>query len=287
MPPFPRQAVGQQAYQGYLQQLNDKVPELYQLALDQYNQEGQLLYDQASLLAGMDEQEYGRYRDTVADYYTELNNLKDNARYMSEDEYNKALQDFNIKYGQYRDDIADQQYDEQFAYQKEQDQLDRDWNQKLFDYQKDQDTIANDLASKKVNVSNDNVDNGNEGNPAPEATGVSDSITTKAAGFTDNTDLANYLDGLTDSGVITEDQADALYAEHKQVDKAALNERSWTLVDDGGVNWFWGIDENAVVKDQYGNTYRLDKLVDALVAEGMKKSDAKDYVKNLQKKLGA
>ena len=29
--------VGNQAYQSYLQQLNDKVPELYQLALDRYN----------------------------------------------------------------------------------------------------------------------------------------------------------------------------------------------------------------------------------------------------------
>ena len=50
---------------------------------------------------------------------------------------------------------------------------------------------------------------------------------------------------------------------------------------------FWGVDNNAVVKDNYGNTYRLDKLQDALVAEGMLKSEAKAYVKNLQKQLGA
>src|SRR5574344_1214929 len=34
------QSVGQQTYQGYLQGLNDKVPELYQLALQKYQQEG-------------------------------------------------------------------------------------------------------------------------------------------------------------------------------------------------------------------------------------------------------
>ena len=119
------QTAGQQAYQGYLQQLNDKVPELYQLALNQYNQEEQALYDQASLMAGMEEQEYGRYRDSVSDYYTELANLKDNARYMSEDEYNKALQKFNIEYSSYwdqtnydyqvdRDKVADQQWQATF-----------------------------------------------------------------------------------------------------------------------------------------------------------------------------
>lgn len=54
------QTVGQQTYQGYLQQLNDKVPELYQLALDQYNQEGQDLYDQASVMSTMEQRDYDR-----------------------------------------------------------------------------------------------------------------------------------------------------------------------------------------------------------------------------------
>ena len=119
------QTAGQQAYQSYLQQLNDKVPELYQLALNQYNAEGDEMYNQASLIAGMEEQDYGRYRDQVSDYYTELANLKDDARYMSETEYNQALQDFNIKYSSYwdqtnydyqveRDKVADQQWQATF-----------------------------------------------------------------------------------------------------------------------------------------------------------------------------
>ena len=127
------QSVGQQAYQGYLQQLNDVVPELYGMALDQYNQEGQDLYNQAGLMAQMDEQEYGRYQDKLSRYYTDLNYLTENARYMSETEYQKALDDFNIKYSSYRDTVGDQQwktqydeqvrqYNEQFAYQKEQDE---------------------------------------------------------------------------------------------------------------------------------------------------------------------
>lgn len=69
------QTVGQQTYQGYLQELNDKVPELYQLALNQYNQEGQDLKDQAILLGQQDEKDYGRYRDSVSDFYTNLDYL--------------------------------------------------------------------------------------------------------------------------------------------------------------------------------------------------------------------
>ena len=120
------QTAGQQAYQGYLQQLNDKVPELYALALDKYNQEGQAMYDQASLMAQMEDQDYGRYRDQLSDYYTDLNYLTENARYMSETEYNQALQDFNIKYSSYWDQTN-------FDYQKERDQIsDQQW-QATFD----------------------------------------------------------------------------------------------------------------------------------------------------------
>ena len=107
------------------------------------------------------------------------------------------------------------------------------------------------------------------------------------ASFTTNEDLANYLDGLEAGGVITQAQSDALYAENKQADVVALSKRSWKLVDGGGINWFGGVDNNAVVKDQYGNTYKLNKLVDALVADGMSKGDAKTYVKKLQAQLGA
>lgn len=61
------QMAGQQAYQGYLQQLNDVIPELYGMARDQYDQEGQNLLNQYGLLAGQEQLDYDRYRDQVAD----------------------------------------------------------------------------------------------------------------------------------------------------------------------------------------------------------------------------
>lgn len=114
------QTVGQQTYQGYLQQLNERVPELYQLALDQYNLEEDKLYNQASLMAGMEEQDYGRYRDSLSDYYTELSRLTDDARYQGEQDYGKWADKVNLEYGMYRDQISDQQWQAQFDEAKRQ-----------------------------------------------------------------------------------------------------------------------------------------------------------------------
>ena len=71
------QTAGQQAYQGYLQQLNNIVPELYQMALDQYNQEGQNLKDMLSLTQGLEDSAYGKYRDTVSDWNTSYSQAND------------------------------------------------------------------------------------------------------------------------------------------------------------------------------------------------------------------
>lgn len=55
------QSVGQQAYQGYLQGLNDQVPNLYQMALNRYIQQGDQLTDQYSMLTAQDAQDYSRW----------------------------------------------------------------------------------------------------------------------------------------------------------------------------------------------------------------------------------
>lgn len=60
------QGAGQQAYQGYLDQLNNIVPELYGQALNRYNQEGQDLMSAASL-AGQG------YAQEQTDYWNNLN----------------------------------------------------------------------------------------------------------------------------------------------------------------------------------------------------------------------
>lgn len=68
--------VGQQAYNAYLQNLNDIVPQLQQQAYQRYQDEGTDLYNQYSLLKGREDTDYGRYRDTVSDYYSDLSDAR-------------------------------------------------------------------------------------------------------------------------------------------------------------------------------------------------------------------
>lgn len=94
------QNVGQQAYQGYLKQLNDKIPELYNLALSKYQMEGDDLSRKYSMLGTQENQDYSRYRDTVSDYNTELSRLQnayDNERSF---DYGQFIDDRNYQYQQ-------------------------------------------------------------------------------------------------------------------------------------------------------------------------------------------
>lgn len=65
------QNVGQQAYNQHLTQLNDVVPELYRMAYEKYQNEGNELLQRYGLLADEEAQDYSRWyqagRDAVAD----------------------------------------------------------------------------------------------------------------------------------------------------------------------------------------------------------------------------
>lgn len=68
--------VGQQAYNAYLQNLNDIVPDLYNAAYNRYRDEGTDLYNQYGLISDRENQAYSRYRDTVNDYYSDLSDAR-------------------------------------------------------------------------------------------------------------------------------------------------------------------------------------------------------------------
>ena len=108
------QSVGQQVYQGYLQQLNDKIPDLYQLALDKYNNEGQQLLNQYSILGAQEEMDYGRYRDTVGDWNTAVDRAQ-NQYYTERDfDYGKFSDDRAFNYQTERDKVLDDQWQAEF-----------------------------------------------------------------------------------------------------------------------------------------------------------------------------
>jgi hypothetical protein len=108
------QTVGQQTYHGYLQGLNDKVPELYQLALDRYNQETNDLYNKFGLYDTMEQNDYSRYLDSLNNYNNQLDYLT--GRYDAERDYDygKYADDRNFNYQVDRDAIADEQWQKEF-----------------------------------------------------------------------------------------------------------------------------------------------------------------------------
>lgn len=106
---------GNQAYQTYLQGLNDVVPELYQMAYDRYNQEGQDLLNNYSMLNDQYNQEYGRYQDALSQYNANRDYLAN--LYNTERNYDYSLysdgRDF--AYSDYRNQVADEQWQKDFA----------------------------------------------------------------------------------------------------------------------------------------------------------------------------
>ena len=60
-----------QAGQYYASQLNDKIPELYQLAYDMYLNDKESKVQDLGILQGMDESQYNRYRNTINDWYND------------------------------------------------------------------------------------------------------------------------------------------------------------------------------------------------------------------------
>lgn len=73
------QNAGQQAYGAYMQGLTDKIPELYQLALDKYDRDATLEKEKYSVLKDADATDYGRWGDTLNQWNTDRSYLSGRA----------------------------------------------------------------------------------------------------------------------------------------------------------------------------------------------------------------
>lgn len=75
------QQAGQQAYQGYLQELNSMLPQLQETARAAYDSQTQQLMDQYQLTADAAQWEYTRYRDALEQAWQEEENAREAQRY--------------------------------------------------------------------------------------------------------------------------------------------------------------------------------------------------------------
>lgn len=309
--------VGNQAYQAYLAELNNVVPELQQMALNQYNQEGEELYNSYALLSDQENQDYGRYQDEYSQWQNEVLRLYDQYNTERNFDYNKYAAERDYAYGVYSDDksyaynehnnaIANEQWQKQFDEQVRQyDEQMAFSKQQYKDSKAAQPSGGSSGSSAKPITSEQEAaykNTGGTGAGNKNTSNITSAIESKAETFESNDALASWAYGLADAGTITEDEADVListymdqnekYADTKDGSKAisykdmVKSTNGWSVVDNGGTNWFWGVDNNAIVKAPNGEQIRLDNLVDYLTNEGMSKSDAKSYVKKLQKNLG-
>lgn len=91
----------QQANNYYNSQLNDKIPQLYQLAYDMYLKDKESQVQDLGLLQAMDDTQYNRYRNTMNDWY--------NDKSFAYGAYNDAVQQgnwqTNFDYGSTWDNI--------------------------------------------------------------------------------------------------------------------------------------------------------------------------------------
>ena len=262
--------VGNQAYQSYLQELNDVVPELYQMALDQYNREGDYLLNKYGVVTDRDNTLYDRHRDTVADSQWKA-------------EFDEGVRQFN----------------ESLAEDKRQFDASLGEDQRQFDASSTGNTTSYEDWLNSYLSGGDNT--GFIGNTSPVYTGITDAIRAKAETYTSNTALASYLDGLEGAGTITPEESDSLYAQYVDNNESYVTKEDesivasyrdminsasgWSVVKEGGGN-LWGIDADAIVKAPNGEQMTLNNLRDKLIKEGMKHGEATEAIKQLQQDMG-
>lgn len=328
----------QQAQNNYNAQLGDKIPELYQLAYQMYLNEKASDVENFGLANQMSDRQYNRYMDQMNLWRDDRNFAFD--YYLSDWDNYKWGTEFNSNVNQ--NQIANDRYDKEWEYGVSTDQYNREQAENETAYNREQQEIndarawAIDLinagttpdaatlqkagltlaqaqqmaAAQKASGSKSSGGSSGGGYDAtttdtPTKSGITSEIRTKAASFSSNTALDNYLIGLIQSGVITSDEALALSAEYSDPnEKYAYDAEGnpttnysyrdmvnstagWEVNDDGGTNWGGGVDNDAILTAPTGEQMRADALVDRLVEEGMTASEARDAVEKLQKNLNS
>lgn len=128
------QSAGQQAYNSYMKELGDVIPQLYQLAYDRYRDQGDDLLKQYDLLDRQEQTEYDRHRDQVADdqwqqQLTEDQRQFDQSHALQQQQFNEEQRQFNqshaLKEQQFTED--QRQFDQSLAL--DQQQLEEDHRQ--------------------------------------------------------------------------------------------------------------------------------------------------------------
>lgn len=186
---------GSQAYQQYLSQANNIIPQLYDAAYNRYNAAGNEMRSNLSLLQGLDDSGYARYRDKVGDWQNDRSYLA--GRFTDERDFNRGVLESDRAYnrGVYESDRG-------FKYQNERDKVsDSQWNRQ-FDYQKSNDDRNYALSAAKAATSSKST--------SSKMSDIPKMILDKMDTLENDTQLDNYISSLLVGGAIDNQQANAL-----------------------------------------------------------------------------
>lgn len=298
---------GNQAYQASLENLNDVIPELYQMAYDKYNQEGQNLYNQYGMLSDDRNTEYGMWGDKrnqlVADrdyYGNEAYNeyAKDYGQWSDDRTYDTSQywNETNFGYGQYRDKVADWESERTFQ------EAQRQFNEQM-EYSKSASSGGSGSGSGSSGSGGSGSGGGLGGGDKTSLTpsGITRETEKKLESIDNNIELEAYIEGLEASGQVSHEEALSLMNEYMDHNEKYIEEKDgtksisyksmvnsakgWKVLDDGGGNLL-GIDRDAKVKAPNGEEMTLANLRKRLKDEGMSTSEANKVIKRLQQDLG-
>ena len=305
--------VGNQAYQAYLGELNDVIPELYQMALQKYTMEGEQIDSNLAAL-GVD------YNKSLGEWQNKYGMLKDKYDVLNSDYINSAtlydseqdsLNDIALKNAQWDESIRQSELDQ---YWKENlltsvgsggSGDSGDSSGKWWESGTDDDVIDDDLVTDTetkgwfdhdtAELEKNQIENGgsyyqqtklnidtmiNNGKSYDEMMSfVQELVGNNYISKSEYLSLVQYIRNTKTSSNPSQSSPKAQY-------KTVIgNSKGWSMEDDGGANLF-GIDENAKVKAPDGTIWSLDELKEQLIKEGMSKSDAKKAIKKLQQDIG-
>ena len=157
-------SAGNQAYNAFIEDAYNNLPEYYNMALQAYQAEGQEMYQQLDMLNAADATEWGRTYDTWQSNFANAQQMYNQEYGAWQDSITNAYNNANLQLSEHNQlvtdaynlyvtskDSADTLYAQE--YQKWQDQVNQAmslagmqqtdyWNQTELDYKKDRDTVA-------------------------------------------------------------------------------------------------------------------------------------------------
>ena len=108
------QSAAQQAYGAHLQSLNDKIPELYQLALNRYGLETTALSDRLSYLQQQEDRDYSRYQDALDAWQKQTTLLSNQLSAQKEQEYERYVSDRDYSFKLSQSELEQQRWQAEF-----------------------------------------------------------------------------------------------------------------------------------------------------------------------------